>query len=451
MGPPGYLQPKLAVGQVDDPLEQEADRIADQVVGMAADGLAVSRAPAMQIARKYAACDREQELQKKTADAARDRLGEAPALVHDVLRLPGHPLDAATRAFFEPRFGRDFSGVRVHSDARAAESANHINGLAYTVGNNIVLGPSRFAPETAGGSRLLAHELAHVVQQGHAAAVGRGGVRLTAGRATPAVQRDTPSGQQAQPNIPAGATKQGGPLSVTKRYDPVHASRDEVVQALTDYLNKELALQGGRQLAVTDRVRLAVLKLFQGNPIGYGRFDILLSKGGLPGSPADFAALVGAELPDFIPRKQILHLNAPPVKAPASTSITGEVKETLKEKLGELGKPQKEAGDPDRPVEAPSNAPTIGSSPGQHAIQSPSRSFGGAPRPSPKPDLPQEPLASSQAAVERSFRRCPTMRWFQRRPRARRKPPSSPAPSCWHRGLRTNWRRRRRRSGTRSK
>jgi hypothetical protein len=401
MGPPGYLQPKLTVGQVDDPLEQEADRIADQVVGMAADGLAVSRAPAMQIGRKYAACDGEQELQEKTADGARDRLGEAPALVHDVLRSPGHALDAATRAFFEPRFGRDFSSVRVHSDARAAESANHINGLAYTVGNNIVLGPSRFAPEMAGGRRLLAHELAHVVQQGHAAAVGRGGVRLTAGRATPAVQR------QAQPNIPAGATKRGGPLSVTKRYDPVSASRDEVVQALTDYLNKELALQGGRQLAVTDRVRLAVLKLFQGNPIGYGRFDILLSKGGLPGSPADFAAVVGAELPDFIPRKQMLHLNAPPVKAPASTSITGEVKETLKEKLGELGKPQKEAGDPDRPVEAPSNAPTIGSSPGQHDIQSPSRSFGGAPRPSPNPNLPQAPLASSQAAVDKIVRALP--------------------------------------------
>jgi hypothetical protein len=387
MGPAGSLQRKLTVGQVDDPLEHEADRIADQVVGTAADGLAASRATTTQIG------------QKKTPDGARAPLGEAPALVHDVLRSPGHLLDAATRAFFEPRFGRDFSEVRVHSDARAGESANHINGLAYTVGNNIVFGPSRFAPGTGGGRRLLAHELAHVVQQGHAAAVDRGGVRLTEARAAPALQRDTPSGQQAQPNIPAGATKQGGQLSVTKGYDPVNASRAEVVRALTDYLNKELALQGGRQLAVTDRVRLAVLKLFQDNPIGYGRFDILLSKSGLPGSPADFAALVGAELPDFIPRKQMLHLNAPPVKAPAPTSTTGEVKQTLKDKLGELGKPPKEVGDPNRPVEAPSNEPTIGSSPGQHTLQTPSRSFGGAPRPSPNPDLPQAPLASDQEAV----------------------------------------------------
>jgi len=334
MGLPEHLQRKVTIGQVDDPLEQEADGIADQVVGTTADGLAVSRTPTRQIGGNCAACEEKRELQ--TPDGARAPLGEAPAIVRDVLSSSGHPLDTATRAFFEPRFGRDFSGVRVHSDAQAAESANYINGLAYTVGYDIVFGPSRFAPSTGDGRRLLAHELAHVVQQGHAAAVGSGGVKLTAGPATPALQRDAPSGQQAQPNIPTGATKQGGPFSVTKSYDPVNASRDEVVQALTDYLNKELALQGGRQLAVTDRVRLAVLKLFEGNPIGYGRFDILLSKSGLPGSPADFAALVGAELPDFIPRKQMLHLNAPPVKAPTSTSIAGDVKEALKEKLDHM-------------------------------------------------------------------------------------------------------------------
>lgn len=83
------------------------------------------------------------------------------------------------------------------------------------------------------------------------------------------------------------------------------------------------------------------------------------------------------------------------------------MKETLKEKLGELGKPQKEAGDPDRPVEAPSNVPTIGSSPGQHTLQSPSRSFGGAPRPSPNPNLPQAPRASSQGVVDKIVQALP--------------------------------------------
>src|SRR5713226_466146 len=57
-----------------------------------------------------------------------------PSIVHDVLRSPGQPLDRETRAFMEPRFGQDFSAVRVHTDANAVESAHAVNALAYTVG-----------------------------------------------------------------------------------------------------------------------------------------------------------------------------------------------------------------------------------------------------------------------------------------------------------------------------
>ncbi|MGB9177080.1 MAG: DUF4157 domain-containing protein, partial [Methanoregula sp.] len=64
-----------------------------------------------------------------------------PPIVHDILREPGRPLDAGMRAFMEPRFGYDFSGVRIHTDAKAAESARAVNALAYTVGNRIVFGP----------------------------------------------------------------------------------------------------------------------------------------------------------------------------------------------------------------------------------------------------------------------------------------------------------------------
>ncbi|HLH73800.1 MAG TPA: DUF4157 domain-containing protein, partial [Chloroflexota bacterium] len=88
-----------------------------------------------------------------------------PPMVHDVLRSPGRPLDTASRAFFEPRFGRDFSRVRVHADAPAAASARALNALAYTVGRDLVFDTGQFAPETAAGRRLLAHELTHVVQQ----------------------------------------------------------------------------------------------------------------------------------------------------------------------------------------------------------------------------------------------------------------------------------------------
>ncbi len=93
------------------------------------------------------------------------------ALQHarEVVASPGHPLDPSTRALMEPRFGHDFSRVRVHSDTRAAESARQLNALAYTVGTNIVLGSE--SPDTRARQHLLAHELTHVVQQERGAGV----------------------------------------------------------------------------------------------------------------------------------------------------------------------------------------------------------------------------------------------------------------------------------------
>lgn len=89
----------------------------------------------------------------------------APPIVHDVLHSPGQPLDAGTRAFFEPCFGHDFSQVRVHTDSLASKSSQAINALAYTVGRDIVFGAGQYAPHTKDGNRLLSHELTHVVQQ----------------------------------------------------------------------------------------------------------------------------------------------------------------------------------------------------------------------------------------------------------------------------------------------
>jgi hypothetical protein len=88
-----------------------------------------------------------------------------PPIVHEVLRSPGQPLDAGTRAFMEPRFGHNFSQVRVHTDLKAEASAQAINAQAYTLGRDMVFGPGRYAPGIAAGRRLLAHELTHVVQQ----------------------------------------------------------------------------------------------------------------------------------------------------------------------------------------------------------------------------------------------------------------------------------------------
>jgi hypothetical protein len=102
-------------------------------------------------------------LQRSASGAASPSV--APPTVDQVLASPGRPLEAGTRAAMESRFGHDFSRVRIHTDARAAESACEVNALAYTFGNHIVFGSGQFAPGSDAGRRLVAHELTHVVQQ----------------------------------------------------------------------------------------------------------------------------------------------------------------------------------------------------------------------------------------------------------------------------------------------
>src|SRR6266487_852385 len=107
---------------------------------------------------------REGTIQRAAISVA--RTNTVPPIVQDVLNPPGQPLDAGARAFMEPYFNHDFSQVRVHMDAKAAESARAVNALAYTVGRDVVFGAGQYAPETMAGKRLMAHELTHVVQQG---------------------------------------------------------------------------------------------------------------------------------------------------------------------------------------------------------------------------------------------------------------------------------------------
>jgi Domain of unknown function (DUF4157) len=117
-----------------------------------------------------------EECKQKQMALERHRAGHAepvtvPPIVYDVLSSPGQPLEPATRAFMEPRFGRDFSRVRVHTDEKAGESARAVKAVAYTVGENIAFDAGRYSPGTQHGRYLLAHELAHVAQQSaHSAA-----------------------------------------------------------------------------------------------------------------------------------------------------------------------------------------------------------------------------------------------------------------------------------------
>jgi hypothetical protein len=88
-----------------------------------------------------------------------------PPIVYEVLRSPGQPLDLDTRAFMESHFGYDFGNVRVHTDAKAAESARAVNALAYTVGRDMAFGTGQYAPHSCEGQKLITHELTHVAQQ----------------------------------------------------------------------------------------------------------------------------------------------------------------------------------------------------------------------------------------------------------------------------------------------
>ena len=88
-----------------------------------------------------------------------------PPIARDILRSAGQPLDATTRSFMEPRFGHDFSHVRIHTGSKASESAEAVSAQAYTVGQQIVFGANKYAPESLAGRQLLAHELTHTVQQ----------------------------------------------------------------------------------------------------------------------------------------------------------------------------------------------------------------------------------------------------------------------------------------------
>ncbi|MBC8028990.1 MAG: DUF4157 domain-containing protein [Pyrinomonadaceae bacterium] len=127
------------------------------------------------IAGKCDGCDKKKlTLQRSTqnSETGNATSGSVPPIVQEALNSPGQPLDAETRAFMEPRFGHDFSRVRVHTDARAAESARQVNALAYTLGNNIALAGGQYSPATLAGKRLLAHELTHVVQQSAATPLG---------------------------------------------------------------------------------------------------------------------------------------------------------------------------------------------------------------------------------------------------------------------------------------
>ena len=145
------LQTKLRINEPGDVYEQEAHRMAPQMMQMPVSNskteLSITPTASL-IARRIAAGD--------------TGFSEAPSVVHDVLSSPGRPLlDDSTHAFFEPCFRYDFGSVRVHTGRTAADSAATVHAHAYTVGDHIVMATENYTPESATGRRLLSHELTH--------------------------------------------------------------------------------------------------------------------------------------------------------------------------------------------------------------------------------------------------------------------------------------------------
>lgn len=170
------IQAKLSIGQPNDKYEQEADRVAEQVMRMPDPGAVQTQTSPPNIQRFCSQCtdglQRQQEdeeeddlIQAKTAAGQAPQLSDGVASQIQRLKGGGQALDASTRAFMEPRFGRDFGAVRVHVDGRAASLARKISAKAFTLGSDIVFGAGQYSSGASESRCLLAHELTHVIQQ----------------------------------------------------------------------------------------------------------------------------------------------------------------------------------------------------------------------------------------------------------------------------------------------
>jgi hypothetical protein len=237
------IQPKLRIGASDDKYEQEADRVADQVMRMPEPGSLQVQTSPRQIQRLCTVCEDElrhqpkagqvkDEMVQRKPDSARiPQLSTDTAAQIQSLKGGGHALDSSTLSFMESRFGRDFSQVRIHADNRAADLANNINARAFTIGGDVVFASGQYRQHGCEGQRLIAHELTHVVQQGYS-------------RAKPRVNHPTVAG-----NKRIQATGAGRGSSTVIRDGHVHsitphasAAKNTIFRADTDAVGRTMAL-----------------------------------------------------------------------------------------------------------------------------------------------------------------------------------------------------------------
>jgi Domain of unknown function (DUF4157) len=259
---PGAIQARLIVGPSNDPLEQEADRAASQVMRMPDPAVALTPAP--RTLRLKCACEEERKRQLQTKSEGSPSAaagGEAPPIVQEVLQSAGQPLDGKTRSFMEARFGHDFSRVRVHTDARASESARAVNALAYTVGDRIAFRTGHYAPQSSDGRKLLAHELAHVAQQ------SRGGPAPNLAPSAPHEQEARAAATAVGSGLPCvqivcnaapGLARMAGPRGEREIIQDLRRVEGELnisKKAVDDFLQEELGPDWQLEAARRNRIR----------------------------------------------------------------------------------------------------------------------------------------------------------------------------------------------------
>ncbi|WP_422104868.1 DUF4157 domain-containing protein [Winogradskyella sp.] len=175
--PVPIIQKKLGIGAPNDPLEAEADSMADKVVGMNDSHIHTKQHSGPLVQRKCAACEEEMVQRKSLASEITPMVQRqshssesgtaSQALTQQInsSKGNGHSLDKGTQSFMESRFGTDFSGVRIHTDTQAIQMSRDLNAQAFTVGNNIYFNEGKYNPNSNSGKHLLAHELTHTLQQ----------------------------------------------------------------------------------------------------------------------------------------------------------------------------------------------------------------------------------------------------------------------------------------------
>lgn len=344
------LQPKLRVGASNDPLEQEAERTAERVMSMQPSALPERAPPSLQssdtarralprtaaiagegapVQRSCDVCEEQKKRDEEANDGARERIQRqvnpdandewdededaplqgtlqakarsdaSPMLGRDAeaaiqaARTGGQPLSAAERAFFEPRFGHDFSRVRIHAGSSAAAAARVVDAHAFALGSDIVFGAGQYAPSTHGGQRLLAHELAHVIQQGHAgaptgSAAAASGVAESDAAQRASVIRRKPGDLSQEPTHRI-KTPKGGNLRLRVKATPALMLKDppDDCKGAAECVNSVGNVPSGATVVIREKLQygwnvVEAETLEYGKRIGYVHNDYLVPISAIP-------------------------------------------------------------------------------------------------------------------------------------------------------------------------